>query len=265
MSALDRLRANLPRLIPQSLYAYLRRAFAAVVTPWVYSLRTGHLRSAVTGKIVDREGRPLPWYTLSALDFLSSLNFAGRRVLEFGSGYSSLWWSQRAAEVHAFEANRAWLEQVRQWVPQNVRLHALPTNAQGLAPDLEQRLARELGDTRFDVIVIDGADRLACARATPQHLAADGVVVFDNSDAFRDEQGRSPVLELFREQGYQRVDFYGLAPGNLFPHCTSLIFRSGCFAFSGQQDTLWLKPFDRKTYELNGYSQAQECDIREVQ
>lgn len=263
MSALDSIRAALPRLVPASAYRYLRRVFALLITPWASSWRSGHLRSAATGKIVDAAGNPLPWYTLPAVDFLSSLKLEGRAVLEFGSGYSSMWWAKRVGSVVTFEANSAWLGQVQSWIPASVELHPLPTDENGKSRGLPERLARVLGSRRFDVIVIDGADRLGCAEASHRFLKDNGIIIFDNSDTFRDEHGRSPILDLLRSCGFGRVDFYGLAPGNLFPHCTSLLFRDGSFAFAGIQDTLWVKPFDRAKYEKDGYSQAAECDIRD--
>jgi hypothetical protein len=242
-------RAVVPHVSPR-LYWLLRRLLA-VVAPFVYAVNSGQLRSALTGKVVDRRGGPLPWLTYPAIDFLGSLDFTGKRVLEFGSGYSTLWWAQRADSVTSFEADQRWMSSMASKMPANATVLALPTD-----PDdkyhrtigVEEFLREKLGDQRFDVIVIDGVDRVGTARASLPYLADGGIVVVDNSDSHMMPDGSMPLLDVYRGAGMKRVDFYGLGPSILFPQCTSIAYHEGAFAFGGGQDTSWLKPFARRSY-----------------
>lgn len=230
---------------------WLLRRLMVLAAPFNDAVRSGQFRSAVTGKVVDRSGEPLPWLTYSAIHFLGSLDLSTRRVLEFGSGSSTLWWQSRVDSVVSFEADRAWMDQMAPKVGPNVSLLPLPTDPDDIthkAPNVVAHLEEHLGDAIFDVIVIDGADRLGTARASLQYLAKDGIVIVDNSDTGIGPDGRIALLDIYRDAGLQRVDFYGLGPSILFPQCTSVAFRDGSWAFNGAQNTTWLKPFNRQTY-----------------
>jgi hypothetical protein len=75
----------------------------------------------------------------------------------------------------------------------------------------------------FDIIAIDGMERLQCAQAAPSRLRDDGIIVFDNSDTipFR------PGIDYLHERGFGRVDFYGFVPQVGTRKCTSVFSRFG--------------------------------------
>ena len=57
---------------------------------------------------VDRDGNPIPWYTYPAIEYLSQFDYSDKKVFEFGCGYSSPFWAERAAEVVSIEDNPIW-------------------------------------------------------------------------------------------------------------------------------------------------------------
>src|SRR5204862_931313 len=103
------LAGKLQKLLPLRLYILLRNLAAAFLTPVLFSKRTGHFRSSLRARSVDRNGNPIPWYTYPAVDFLAGKDFNGKRILEFGAGHSTLWWMNRAAEVVGIEGSEAWV------------------------------------------------------------------------------------------------------------------------------------------------------------
>ena len=242
-------RSFVPHVSPR-VYWILRRILC-VFAPLIYAVRSGQVRSAVTGKVVDRHGSPLPWLTYPAIDFLGSLDYSGKKVLEFGSGYSTLWWAERADSVTSLEADQRWMESMAGKTPANATVLALPTDPNDRfhrTVNVDAFLAEHIGGQQFDVIVIDGVDRVGTARAALPYLADHGIFVTDNSDTYVQGDGGMPLLDIFREASMKRVDFYGLGPSILFPQCTSIMFRDGAFAFDGEQNTIWLKPFERNRY-----------------
>jgi hypothetical protein len=247
---LDSLRRTLvPRVSPR-IYWVLRRMLC-VFASFMYAVQSGQLRSAVTGKVVDRHGSPLPWLTYPAIDFLGTLSYEGKKVLEFGSGYSTIWWAKHADSVISLEADQRWMSGLAKQMPANATVLPLPTDPNDRyhrTVNVDAFLAEHLGDQRFDVIVIDGVDRVGTARASLPYLADRGIVVTDNSDSHMHADGAMPLLDVFRDAGMKRVDFYGMGPSILFPQCTSIMFHDGAFAFDGRQNTSWLKPFARKSY-----------------
>jgi hypothetical protein len=247
---LDSFRRWIVPRVPPRVYWLLRR-LVCFVSPLMYAVQSGQLRSAVTGKVVDRRGGPLPWLTYPAIDFLGSLAYEGKKVLEFGSGYSTLWWAQRADSVISLEADQRWMDAMADQMPANATVLPLPTDPTDRyhrTVDVVGFLAEHVRGQKFDVIVIDGVDRVGTARASLPYLAAGGIFVTDNSDSHMQPTGAMPLLDVFRDVGMRRVDFYGMGPSILFPQCTSIMFYDGAFAFDGHQNTSWLKPFARKTY-----------------
>ena len=136
------------------------------------------------------------------------------RVFEWGAGYSSLWFAARAREVISAEDNVDWIRELSKMLPANVRLMSLPGKA-----DYVASIVKEAGE--FDVIVIDGSFRNECAQICDGKLAKNGFVIFDNSDS----REFDPGIKYFSDQGYFRIDFWGLIPAYLYKNCTSIFFR----------------------------------------
>jgi len=220
--------ANLAKkLVPDPLFGWLRRFGTALLTPISFSYQTGHFKSSLGRAPMDRHGNPIPWYTYPAIHFLQSKDLCDKRVLEFGAGYSTLWWAKYAGSVIAFEDNPEWYEQLQPKVPTNVSLHYVG-NGEPL-PD-----CAALSGQTFDIIVIDGLKREYCAQLAPKLLAPDGALVIDNAEGYGSSGYRS-IVEPFCQQGFRRVDFYGYAPGVSQPHCTSIVFGKSTFLFASSR------------------------------
>ena len=182
-----------------------------------YLSATGWFRSLVLSASVDARGEPLPWITYASLRFLESKLSPEMEVFEFGSGASTLWWARRVRRVVSCEDDREWFERTRTFAPANVQLiHA------GSAGQEYSRAILPY-NSQFDIVVIDGSDRVNCARNCLGALKPNGVILWDNSD--REEY--RPGFEFLREQGFRRVDFVGMTPINLFECSTSILYRDG--------------------------------------
>jgi hypothetical protein len=217
-----RIFAPFKKLLPGFVWRPIRRVMTAILTPFYFTLRTGHFKSALRAKAVDRAGRAIPWYTYSCVDFLRDKDFSTCRVLEFGSGQSTLWWAGRSERVLTFEADEAWYQAVSKQMPDNVEIHHVPYDLAGVG-DI-------IGDRTFDVIIVDGLDRAEACRLAAPHLAERGALLLDNAE------GYDVVMERFRAEGLSRIDFYGHAAGVILPHCTCVFFRGECFLLEGRAD-----------------------------
>jgi hypothetical protein len=78
------------------------------------------------------------------------------------------------------------------------------------------------GNTRYDVILIDGMARLSCVPAAHGALAPDGLIIFDNGD----KPDNAPAREQLMRWGYTRIDFYGTRPASAFLGCTPVYSRA---------------------------------------
>lgn len=58
--------------------------FAEFISIW--RRKFGIERSIDERVCEDEEGRPLPWYTYPATEYLAQFNYCGKRVFEYGCG-----------------------------------------------------------------------------------------------------------------------------------------------------------------------------------
>jgi hypothetical protein len=180
----------------------------------------GWLKSWWRGRPVDAAGKPLPWLTYPAIDFISQFDFSDAIVFEWGSGFSTLWWAERCKRIVSVESNAEWVSYIERLVPPTVEL--VKTKR-----DVEAEVA--VLDGQFDVIVIDnhGPFRWRCAEAATAHLAPGGFVILDNSDQC------PKACSVLRDAGLTQVDFTGFAPANAYAHTTSMFFR-GSYRFKAR-------------------------------
>lgn len=213
--------------LPRWLWQPIRRVATAAMTPAYFSLRSGHFLSSLKARAVTRRGEPLPWYTYPAIEFLRHRDFAGRTVLEFGAGQSTLWWAARAARVVALEGDASWMRALEAKAPPNVELRPVRTDTEELAAkDVEEALAA-VGIASYDVVVIDGFHRFAMIPIAAKYRAPGGILVCDDSEGYNFRSG-------LKDSGLSRVDFFGHQPGVILPHATSIYFGPECFAFDAR-------------------------------
>lgn len=174
-----------------------------------------HLRTVLTGSAIDRAGRPLPWYTYPAIEYLEQLDFREKSVFEYGSGMSTLFWGRVAQRVVSVEDDERWFERVVRDAPANCRM-ILETDVSKVPGVLA-----ETGDM-FDVIVVDGpargGTRLKCCREAVHALRPGGLIILDNSDWLPES------AKFLRGEGLLEVDMTGFAPICANVQTTSFFF-----------------------------------------
>ncbi|NES75543.1 MULTISPECIES: tetratricopeptide repeat protein [Okeania] len=184
-----------------------------------YLETSGWLNSLKEGKSIDYNYHPLPWYSYPAIEFIEDKLKSDFRVFEYGSGQSTFWYADRVKQVVSVEHNPDYFVNVSTYIPQNVKL-VLREDRQRYVEEIQNY---ENGD--FDVIIIDGIERVKCAEICGEKLSKNGWIVFDNSD--REENDRGVIL--LHHQGFKRIDFYGLVPSQRYKSCTSIFFQSDDF------------------------------------
>lgn len=162
---------------------------------------------------VNAAGDPIPWYTYPALENLAQFDFSGCRVFEYGCGHSSLWWASRATQVYSVEHEPQWAATITAAAPGNLKVIHATTKADYVA-------AITMHDGPYEVIVIDGRWRLACAQTAPDHLCAGGLIIFDNADWYVE----APAV--LAAKGFIRMDFSGFGPINNYCWTTSLFLKA---------------------------------------
>lgn len=171
----------------------------------------GYLRSIKHQRPVAVDGDVMPWYTYPCIAYLNQLNFRTAQVFEWGSGFSTRWWAERAAHVTSVEDDAVWAERVKAMLPASVTY----TTAQN---DEYVQAIRQAG-TQYDVIIVDGSHRPECATEAVQHLAPEGLIILDNADWYPQTASRLRGANLIE------IDFTGFGPINPYTWTTSLFLQ----------------------------------------
>ncbi len=176
----------------------------------------GWFKSYYTKQAVDKEGEPIPWCTYPFIKFIEPrLNF-NMEVFEYGCGNSTFWYAKRVKSVTSVEHNRGWYDLVSIKSPKNSKI---------IYKELEYggAYSKAVFDERrkYHIVVIDGRDRVNCAKNAVEALHNNGVVIFDNTDREQYSNGVEYLLVL----GFKRLDFHGLSPVTAHNNLTSIFYR----------------------------------------
>ena len=166
----------------------------------------------------------VPWISYDAQALLGRHLTPASRVLEFGSGMSTLWFADRAGAVVSVEHHAEWYAKVKAMLPQDAAIdYRLATD-----PAAYCAVADEPG---FDLVLVDGRFRDQCVATGLKVLRPGGILYLDNSDhALDDYDGDVPrAVELIedaaRKTGWQLQRFTDFAPTMFFAQAGLLLQR----------------------------------------
>lgn len=128
--------------------------------------------------------RPLlPWLSYRAIRTLDQLIQPQWRILEFGSGMSTLWLARRCSFLHSIESDPDWHQIIAQRLVREHRDHVhYELRQQASYADLQQ-----YPDGFFDFVLVDGIVRSECVRQALAKIRGGGWIYLDNCDT--DPQG----------------------------------------------------------------------------
>lgn len=182
-----------------------------------YLLQTGWFNSFRKGMPLDKDNNPIPWFTYSAIEFLSERLNKTMKVFEFGSGNSTLFFASRVSSVESVEHDRNWYEKSFKQSPSNSKI------IYASADQLESYLyPLKTNNQKFDIIIVDGIYRNECLSDSIGYLSEKGVIILDDSE--RDDYAEGITYLL--NNGFKQINFSGIAPGIFFKKSTAVFYKS---------------------------------------
>lgn len=165
---------------------------------WAHWLRS----LAAIHDIDDMIYLDVPWWTYNAIDEIEAFLLArpNARVLEYGSGASTVWLARRAHFVKSIEHDPDWYHLVRQRVqpfsnveivlrePEVAKPSGAYTSEKGEFSgwSFKNYVCEIERDSKpYDLIIIDGRARNDCLDAAKLHLVNGGLILFDNTSRRR--------------------------------------------------------------------------------
>lgn len=198
---------------------------------------SGWLNSRISFCNDDLENQ-VPWFTYSAIHFLEKIDFQEKKILEFGSGASTIWFQRKGAHVVSFESDEIFLMEMKEKIStlSNIRIQEYPRlnnlefgkfgiesknelskyNLENL--DLQEFEKLICSNLDTDIVVIDGGPRQLIASYILKMQFLPSLVILDNTD--RDDE--KIVANIFKKSGYLEIPFHGLGPLNPYGWTTSI-------------------------------------------
>lgn len=161
----------------------------------------------------------VPWYNYACIHLLQSRRseaWKKWRVLEFGAGYSTFWWSKRVAEVIAVEHDKDWISIITKLLGKNAKIiHRDSEDAKRYVKTAFEQ------DGQFQVIVVDGIHRELFNADIVKKLTPDGIVILDNSDRGAYAGFKASLVEA----GFKELAMFGIGPMTFDETTTSVFYR----------------------------------------
>ncbi len=201
--------------------------------------KSGYFRSVLFNKPCNKNGDPLPFLTYPFIEYIYDLNISNAKMLEFGGGFSTLFFASRVREIYTVEPNfnnNSWFSFLQKEISKSKNKERIKLFGVDLPSRYENysewvKLVNErtlevidkiLSETKnsFDIVLIDGwgFQRKWIANYIVSSLSEGGLIIVDNT------YNCPQCAFTLRELGFNQINFKGYAPST-HRDCTSIFFK----------------------------------------
>jgi hypothetical protein len=180
-----------------------------------YLKEIGWIESFKMKMPVDKDLKPIPWMTYPFIDFISDRLSPDMEIFEYGSGNSTLYFASKVKWVYSIEHDEKWYKIMKQRIPNNVSLYHIKLDYGGEYSRFPLSLNK-----KYDIIIIDGRDRVNCIKVVIKCLKPEGVIVLDDSERPQYLEG----IRFLLNEGFRKIDFWGISPGLFYKKCTTIFY-----------------------------------------
>jgi len=177
----------------------------------------GWFESACLYKSIDRNKNPIPWWSYSFNDFFIPKLHKNLEIFEYGSGNSTIFLSKRVKNIISIEHNQEYYEYVKKQIDSNVYLKYIPLDKYN--GEYSKVVLKE--NKLFDVIIIDGRDRVNCLKNSIHKLKQNGVLILDDSQRNNYQEAKT----FMENQGFKYIDFTGVSAGTYKKKATTIFYK----------------------------------------
>lgn len=177
----------------------------------------GWVNSVKNEAVIDKEGKPLPWVTYPFIHFIANRLLPSFNIFEFGSGNSTLYYSKKVATVDSVENDLFWYNKIKNTMPQNVSLFYCELQKGGEYCKYAGSMLKT-----YDIVIVDGRDRVNCCKESVKALSPTGVLVLDDTDRNDYKEG----IDFLLNNGFKKLDFWGMAPTINYLKCTTVFYKN---------------------------------------
>ena len=137
-------------------------------------------------------------------------------IFEFGSGYSTLFCARLVQSVISVEYDKEWFSTIKDKAPDNVNLIYRKVGNNG-----EYCKSIKEFDILYDIIIVDGRDRVNCVKQSMESLSENGVIILDDSERKKYQK----AIECAKKNGFNALDLEGLKPIGSGVNRSTILYR----------------------------------------
>ncbi|MEB3343448.1 sulfotransferase domain-containing protein [Okeania sp.] len=133
--------------------------------------------------------RDTPLLTRKAVEFIKNFfpQKPDAKVLEFGSGASTIWLSKLTKNLTSIEHDGRWFQQVKNQIETQTDCNPVDFK---LLPRPYHTICEKFPEASFDLIIVDGRDRMKCFEASIKLLKPGGIIVLDDAQRQKYQQAQ---------------------------------------------------------------------------
>ena len=187
-----------------------------------YLHTTGWLESLKRGYPCREGGMATPWMNYPVVNFLEDRLQSDFTLFEYGSGSSTYFFAKLVAGIVSVESDPSWFEHLAKSPPENVELLYRE-------PDVGGAYCRAIyaQNQPYDVVLVDGEDRVNCLKQSVGALSDRGVIILDDSHRKDYHEG----VRFVHDSGFSTLDIAGLKPMGYEMDQTTIFYRAkNCLA-----------------------------------
>lgn len=197
---------------------------------WLSEFSSWRVERDSTATTLERKA---PWLCNTAIRELDQIVSKDKRVFEYGSGGSTLYFAAHCGEVVAVDHSQEWAQMVNDALAADQITHAkvLPIPGEPAASPQDADAQQGYGSAEpqfegisyknyvlalsrypkghFNIIVIDGRSRSACVKQASEYIAPGGVIIVDNVE----RKHYQPAQQQYLSKHFRLKKFAGPVHG----------------------------------------------------
>ncbi|SDZ80340.1 hypothetical protein SAMN05192529_10213 [Arachidicoccus rhizosphaerae] len=198
----------------------LKHGWSLMVSPDSWLVQIGYVNSFISGEPVDLFYNPVPWMNYSLFSFLAERINKNFEVFEFGSGNSTLFFAKHVRELYSIEYDKKWFD----LISKKIIVQEL-NNVRYIYCELGNAYSNKIVqiDTFFDMVIIDGRQRVECAIRAYSKLKDSGVLILDDSDRVKYKE----IFDFYQIKGFAFVTFSSVKPNGFGAEYSTIFYKKG--------------------------------------
>jgi protein-L-isoaspartate O-methyltransferase len=181
--------------------------YRLLTKPDFFLYEMGYTKSYHNQTPMDKNGEFLPWMNYAIIDFLNKRLTKNMTFFEYGSGYSSIYYSKKVKDVTSIEYDIEWKNKVqnlfKKYNLDNVKVHF-----QAINENYPKTIKTINPEKKYDIVLVDGRMRVECAIEAISSLSENGVLILDDSSRDKYQE----IFSFYNKNNFKHITFSGIKP-----------------------------------------------------